>query len=206
MNCNKCGNLLTDADKFCPTCGTKVGDNESVDIIEDTNKKYSKKTLIVVISLIVVIVIAVSGYAIWKTQITSPVENVSNKIYKEAIADVEYYKSDAFYQELSSGDLEDDFAESLNQERDSKKEKLLEECSNEEEKTFVNSAYSVSTLFIQAAATKVSSDMIKEVNPYKDFDELDEKYNNFMDSVNECYDTLTNAESTDELEDLNDIY
>ena len=63
MYCRKCGNELTEIDKFCPKCGNAV-DDETTNYSEMENQqnieqKKSPTILIIVIVILVVIIVLV---------------------------------------------------------------------------------------------------------------------------------------------------
>ncbi len=65
MYCSKCGTYMSDADKFCPNCGTSVDGQPSPAVVSDpepvraARKKLSKKALIGILAGAAAVVIAV---------------------------------------------------------------------------------------------------------------------------------------------------
>ena len=89
--CRKCGNKLLDDSLFCEKCGTNVivadnidsdVENESIDVQEPTsqkNKNYLKKILLFsILSVVLIGVIAFTGFWIFKTRVVKQDINTIN--------------------------------------------------------------------------------------------------------------------------------
>lgn len=89
MYCRKCGNELTEIDKFCPKCGNAVDDEATnyseMENQQNTEQKKSPTILIIGIVILVVIIVLV-GIFIYKKQSNNNIssnnqstqENISN--------------------------------------------------------------------------------------------------------------------------------
>lgn len=89
MYCSKCGNELTEIDKFCPKCGNAVDDEatNNNDMGNQQNTEQTKSPTILIISIIIlVVIIVIVGIFIYKKQSNNNIssnnqttqENISN--------------------------------------------------------------------------------------------------------------------------------
>ena len=155
MFCSECGAEVKDGAEFCTKCGTKVEqqqkesinieDGETIDSNEELLKRKSenifpKKKIAIIVGIILLFGVGVGVFLIC---FGSPIDNVSRSIYKEAMSDVNYYQSDSFYKAVKATGIDTVKTPALLNQIEDKENKLLERCSNEDERTFVKKAYNL---------------------------------------------------------------
>ena len=63
MFCSKCGNELTEEDKFCPKCGSAVEDdvidNDNSKIEHQPNTKSKRVPIVIIIGLSIIAIVAI---------------------------------------------------------------------------------------------------------------------------------------------------
>ncbi len=87
MYCSKCGTYMSDADKFCPNCGTSIDGQPSPAVVTDPEpahaprKKLSKKALIGILAGAAAVVIAVVLILIFTLGGSNSPEGVLKKFF-----------------------------------------------------------------------------------------------------------------------------
>ncbi|MEA1959697.1 MAG: zinc-ribbon domain-containing protein [Bacillota bacterium] len=211
MFCSECGAEVKDEAEFCTKCGTKVEqqqiesinieDGETIDSNEGLLKRKSenifpKKKIAVIVGIILLFGV---GFGIFLICSGSPINNVSRGIYKEAMDDVNYYQCDSFYKAVKDTGMDEEKTPALLDEIKNKENKLLESCSNDDERTFVKKAYRVAQTWYTADVAMCLSEIVKQVKPDGDFTDLENEVSKLVGVAENGYKTLESAKSIEEL-------
>lgn len=194
MFCGKCGNKVLDGYEFCMNCGTKV--EQEVATIDSKEDKPTWKGKIIStknkMAIIVVIIFLISiGAGVILIGFGSPIKNVSNEIYKEAVDNVNYFKS---LQVESSEEMK-----SAESQINDKYEQLLAKCSNDDERTFVKKAREISNEWLVLKGLKLLSEIAKALNPNANHEEIAENFSEALKSLEESHNRLLNAKNIADL-------
>lgn len=72
FRCRKCGKELQTGSVFCPNCGAN-------------QKKLNGKIVTIAVSIMIMVIIVISGICIYNISLKSPIEGVSQKIYSQGM-------------------------------------------------------------------------------------------------------------------------